>query len=156
MKTNKTLDLTLLIVRIFLGSIIAAHGAQKLLGWFGGYGFEGTMGFFTDTVGLPYLIALLVILAESVGMVALAFGFLTRYISAGLIFIMAGAIVTSHGQHGFFMNWFGAQGGEGYEYHLLVIALSAVTLLNGAGAYSVDNAINKFIRSKTSEARVLA
>jgi putative oxidoreductase len=69
---------------------------------------------------------------------------------------MAGAIVTSHGQHGFFMNWFGAQGGEGYEYHLLVIALSAVTLLNGAGAYSVDNAINKFIRSKTSEARVLA
>jgi hypothetical protein len=67
MKTNKTLDLTLLIVRIFLGSIIAAHGAQKLLGWFGGYGFEGTMGFFTDTVGLPYLIALLVILAESVG-----------------------------------------------------------------------------------------
>jgi putative oxidoreductase len=75
MKTNKTLDLTLLIVRIFLGSIIAAHGAQKLLGWFGGYGFEGTMGFFTDTVGLPYLIALLVILAESVGMVALALAF---------------------------------------------------------------------------------
>jgi putative oxidoreductase len=141
--TNKTLDITLLFVRISLGTIIAAHGAQKLLGWFGGFGFEGTMGYFTGVIGVPYIFALLIILAESLGMIALAFGLLSRVVSAGLILIMIGAILTtSHGQY-FFMNWFGNQAGEGFEYHLLVIVLSAVITLNGAGVYSLDHILQK-------------
>ena len=138
MKSNKLTDTSLLTARIILGTVIAGHGAQKLLGWFGGYGFEGTMGFFTGTVGLPYILAFLIILAESLGMIALIFGFASRLISTSLILIMLGAIVTTHGQFGFFMNWSGAQAGEGCEFHLLVIALSAVISLNGAGAYSLD------------------
>lgn len=150
MKTQKLIDITLLITRVAVGITVAAHGAQKLFGWFGGYGFEGTMGFFTETVGLPYLVALLIILAESLGMVALALGFLSRLWSVSLMLIMIGAIVTAHFEHGFFMNWSGAQGGEGYEFHLLIIALSLVTTLNGPGVYSLDYWIRmKFLTKET-------
>ena len=142
MKTNRLTDTSLLITRLILGTVIAAHGAQKLLGWFGGYGFEGTMGFFTQAIGLPYVLALLIILAESVGMVALVVGFASRVLAISLIAIMVGAILTTHGQFGFFMNWSGAQGGEGFEFHLLVIALASVVALNGAGAYSIDGYIH--------------
>ena len=142
MKTNRLTDTSLLITRLLLGTVVAAHGAQKLLGWFGGYGFEGTMGFFTQAIGLPYVLALLIILAESVGMVALVLGFASRVLAIALIAIMVGAILTTHGQFGFFMNWSGAQGGEGFEFHLLVIALASVVALNGAGAYSIDGYIN--------------
>ena len=137
MKTNR-IDYTLLVVRLFLGIVVGAHGAQKLLGWFGGYGFDGTMGFFTDTIGLPHLFALGIILLESLGMVALALGLFSRLLSASLIVIMIGAILTTHGQHGFFMNWSGTQAGEGFEFHLLIIALSTVIMNNGAGALSLD------------------
>lgn len=78
MKTQKLKDTSLLIARIILGTVIAGHGSQKLLGWFGGFGFDGTMQFFTTAVGLPYILALLIILAESLGMVALIAGFGTR------------------------------------------------------------------------------
>lgn len=135
---SKISDVTLLIVRIIVGIVIAGHGAQKLLGWFNGYGFDGTMNFFTQTMGLPYLLALAIILAESIGMVALIAGLFTRALSGILITIMAGAVITVHAQYGFFMNWFAAQAGEGFEYHILVIALATVTLLNGAGSYSID------------------
>ena len=149
MKTNRISDASLLVARIFLGVVIAGHGAQKLLGWFGGYGFDGTMGFFTGMIGLPYVAALLIILAESLGMIALVSGFATRLVSAALIPIMLGAIITTHGQFGFFMNWSGAQAGEGYEFHLLVIGLSSVIALNGAGAYSID----ALVHSKLSQRR---
>lgn len=138
MKTQKLTDTSLLIARIILGIVIAGHGSQKLLGWFGGYGFDGTMQFFTTMVGLPYILALLIVLAESLGMVALILGFGTRLFSVSLIPIMLGAIITTHGQFGFFMNWSGTQAGEGFEFHLLVIALAAVLSLNGAGTYSID------------------
>jgi len=141
--SSNKFDVSLLTVRIFLSIVVAAHGAQKLFGWFDGYGFEGTMGFFTQTIGLPYLFALMIILAESLGMVALAAGLFSRVISGSLIVIMVGAILTTHGQFGFFMNWSGTKGGEGFEFHLLVIAISAVISLNGAGAYSIDHAIAK-------------
>ena len=121
--------------------VVGAHGAQKLLGWFGGYGFEGTMGFFTGTVGLPYLFALGIILLESLGMVAFALGLFSRFLSGSLIVIMIGAILTTHGHHGFFMNWSGTQAGEGFEFHLLIIALSTVVMINGAGAFSLDTTI---------------
>lgn len=155
MKTNKLTDNSLLITRILLGTVIAAHGAQKLLGWFGGYGFEGTMGFFTEAIGVPYIFALLIILAESVGMVALILGFASRLLAIALILIMLGAVLTTHGQFGFFMNWAGAQGGEGFEFHLLVIALALVIALNGAGAYSIDAYIHSKLEQRNKVADFL-
>ena len=137
MKTNR-IDYTLLVVRLFLGIVVAAHGAQKLLGWFGGYGFDGTMGFFTEVIGLSYITALAIILLESAGMIVLALGLFSRFLSGSLIVIMIGAILTTHSQHGFFMNWSGTQAGEGFEFHLLIIALSIVIMINGAGALSLD------------------
>ena len=149
---NKSLDSSLLIVRILLGSVVAAHGAQKLFGWFGGYGFEGTMGFFTEEVGLPYVFGILIILAETAGMLSLIVGLFSRVMAGALVVIMLGAIFSTHAQYGFFMNWSGTQGGEGYEFHLLIIALCSVVLLNGAGSFSLDNMIfRKFgehVRSK--------
>lgn len=147
MKTKK-FDLTLLFTRLLLAVVIFAHGAQKLLGWFGGYGFEGTVGYFTGTVGLPYFLAVLIILAESLGMIALALGMFSRFIAGSLTVIMLGAMFTN-AQYGFFMNWFGAQQGEGIEYYLLVIGLSAIIVANGAGAFSLDPAIKKLIASAT-------
>src|SRR5687768_5972088 len=139
-----TFDITLFLVRIFIGGVVGAHGAQKLLGAFEGYGFQGTVGFFTETIGLPYIFAVLIILAESIGMIALITGIFSRLLSGSVILIMLGAIFTTHAQFGFFMNWSGSQGGEGIEYHLLIIALSAVILLNGAGAYSLDHLIRRW------------
>src|SRR5687768_14709329 len=114
----------LTIQRALLGAVMFPHGAQKLLGWFGGYGFDGTMKFLTDTVHLPSPIALLVILAESIGALLLIVGLGTRLAALGISAVMVGAVLTSHGSVGFFMNWFGNQTGEGYEYHLLALALS--------------------------------
>ena len=126
------------ILRITLGLVMFPHGAQKLLGLFGGYGFSGTMGFFTQKLGIPWLIALLVIIGESFGSIALLAGFFTRFTAASLAVIMLGAISMVHIPHGFFMNWSGQQLGEGFEYHLLVIGVTAALLITGGGKWSVD------------------
>jgi putative oxidoreductase len=131
----------LLIQRLLLGLVIFPHGAQKLFGWFGGYGFSGTMNFFTGTMHLPSLIALLVILIESIGAVLLALGLLSRLAAAGVSAVMVGAVVTSHLSHGFFMNWFGNQQGEGFEFHLLALALAIPIVIWGGGAAALDSAI---------------
>jgi putative oxidoreductase len=131
-----------------LGIVIFAHGAQKLLGWFGGNGFSGTMGFFTNVMHLPWLIAFLVIIGESLGSLALIAGLLTRFTAASFIVIMLGAIATSHWPQGFFMNWFGKQQGEGFEYHLLVIGMSAALLIAGAGKWSVDGLIARWLSGR--------
>jgi putative oxidoreductase len=130
-----------LILRWTAGLIMFPHGAQKLLGWFGGHGFGGTMGFFTQNIGLPWIVAFLVIIGESLGSVALPAGFLTRFTAASFIIIMVGAIVMSHLPHGFFMNWYGQQQGEGYEYHLLIIGISLALIVTGAGRWSIDRMI---------------
>jgi putative oxidoreductase len=130
-----------LILRLTLGLVMFPHGAQKLLGWFGGFGFDGTMGFFTQKRGRPWIVAFLVIIGESFGSLALVAGLLTRFTAASFIVIMLGAIVTTHWPVGFFMNWFGQQPGEGYEYHLLVIGISAAILASGAGKWSLDRLI---------------
>ncbi|MGH7338267.1 MAG: DoxX family protein, partial [Myxococcota bacterium] len=127
--------------------VMLPHGAQKLLGWFGGYGFEGTMGYFTGTVGLPAAVALLVILAESLGALALIVGFAGRFMALGIAAVMTGAIVTAHAANGFFMNWTGAQAGEGFEFHLLAIALALVVALRGSGALSIDRLALRFARA---------
>jgi len=122
------------------------HGAQKLFGWFGGFGFTNTMTYFTQTAGLPWIIAFLIIMGESLGSLGLILGFFTRLSALGLICIMVGAIITVHIPNGFFMNWFGKQAGEGFEYHLLVIGMSIPLLISGGGKYSVDVLINKNFR----------
>jgi len=126
------------ILRVGLGSVMFAHGAQKALGWFGGYGFEGTMGFLTGPVGLPSAIALLVIAIEFLGAAALVLGVGGRLAALGTAAVMVGAVVTTHAGNGFFMNWAGAQAGEGYEFHLLALALALGLTITGSGAYSVD------------------
>ena len=130
-----------LFLRVGLGGVIFAHGAQKLLGWFGGFGYEGTMGFFTQQMGLPWLVAFLVIIAESIGSVALVAGLLTRFTAASFIVIMLGAIVTVHWPHGLFMNWFGQQQGEGFEFHVLAIAMGAALVVVGGGKWALDGVI---------------
>ena len=133
---------TALIVRLALGIVIFPHGAQKLLGWFGGYGFNGTMGFLTGMAHLPWILALMVILIESFGALFLVFGFLTRIAAFGMLVNFIGIIITSHLKNGFFMNWANTpNAGQGYEYHLLVIGVSLALLIAGGGKASVDAAL---------------
>lgn len=132
-----------LILRATLGLVMFPHGAQKLLGWYGGFGFAGTMGFFTETMHLPWIVAFLVVMGESFGSVALLLGLLTRFTAASFIVIMLGAVTTSHLPNGFFMNWFGKQAGEGYEYHVLVIGIAVALLVTGAGRWSADRIITE-------------
>ena len=134
------------VPRVILGCVMFPHGAQKLFGWFGGFGFTNTMTYFTQTAGLPWIIAFLIVMGESLGSLGLILGFFTRLSALGLICIMVGAIITVHIPNGFFMNWFGKQAGEGFEYHLLVIGMSIPLLINGGGKYSVDVLINKNFR----------
>lgn len=129
------------ILRITLALVIFPHGAQKLLGWFGGNGFDATLGFFTEKMGVPWIIAFLVIIGESFGSLALLAGFLTRFAAASLAVIMLGAITMVHLPNGFFMNWLGQQKGEGYEYHLLVIGIAAALVVTGGGRWSVDREV---------------
>lgn len=136
-------DWTGLITRLTVGLIIFPHGAQKLLGWFGGYGFTGTMAFFTQTLHIPWLIALLVIVIEFFGALALVLGFASRIWSAAMIILFIGIIQKAHAEYGFFMNWFGNMKGEGYEFHLLIIGLSLATLINGSGKFSIDSLFSK-------------
>jgi putative oxidoreductase len=130
------------ILRLVLGLVFFAHGAQKMLGWFGGYGFSGTMGFFTGSMHIPAPLAFLAIAAEFFGGLGLIVGFLTRIAAFGIAVNMLVAIATVHGAFGFFMNWSGAQKGEGYEYHLLALAATAFLMIRGAGAFSVDRAVS--------------
>lgn len=130
------------ILRLVLGVIFFVHGAQKMLGWFGGYGFTGTMGFFTGGMHIPAPLAFLAIAAEFFGGLGLLFGFLTRIAAFGIFSNMVVAIAMIHRQFGFFMNWTGAQKGEGYEYHLLVLAITAFLMIRGAGAASIDRLLS--------------
>jgi putative oxidoreductase len=134
-------DVALLVLRVLLGVVFFPHGMQKLLGWFGGYGFAGTMGMFTDKMGIPAVFAFLAIMAEGLGCLGLIAGFLTRVAAFGIAVEMAVAVYLLHFQHGFFMNWFGNQKGEGYEYHLLVIAIAIALMLRGGGKWSIDQGI---------------
>jgi len=138
-RTNN--DWTGLVIRMTIGLILFPHGAQKMLGIFGGYGFSGTMGFFTGTMHLPWLIGFLVIIIEFIGSLSLIAGFASRLWSVLVIIEMLGAVITTHGNNGFFMNWAGNQKGEGFEYHLLLIGLALAILINGSGKFSVDEKI---------------
>ena len=136
-------DFTLTVVRLVLGVVFFAHGAQKMLGWFGGYGFTGTMGFFTQMMHIPAPLAFLAICAEFFGGLGLLVGLLSRVAAFGISMNMLVAIFAVHIHNGFFANWSGQQKGEGIEYHLLALALLLVVMIKGAGALSVDRALSK-------------
>jgi putative oxidoreductase len=126
-----------LFLRLALGLMMFPHGAQKLLGWFGGYGFTGTMGYFTGTVGVPWAVGALVILGEFFGSLMLISGLGTRFAAASLVVIMLGAAWQLRG-NGFFMNWFGQQKGEGIELFLLAIGIAVALVFTGGGKWSLD------------------
>jgi putative oxidoreductase len=138
-------DVAQAVTRVALGGVMLPHGLQKAFGLFGGYGFEGTMGFLTTQVGLPWLIAALVIAIELAGSVALIAGLFTRAAALGVIAVMVGAVVTTHLSNGFFMNWSGQAAGEGFEFHLLAIAMGLAVLLRGGGALSLDRWLSRAV-----------
>jgi putative oxidoreductase len=128
-----------LVIRIVLGTVLFAHGAQKLLGWFGGYGFTGTMNYFTQTIGLPWILGAFIILFEFAGPILLVFGVGTRVLGLITAILFAGIIYTVNSQYGFFMNWFGNKKGEGFEYALFAIAMAVSLVISGGGKWSVDS-----------------
>lgn len=140
---NTTNDLTLTILRLVLGVVFFAHGSQKVLGWFGGYGFSATLGFFTQKMHVPAPLAVLAIAAEFLGSIGLILGLLGRVAAFGIACNMVVAIVMVHRHFGIFANWSGMQKGEGIEYHLLAIAIALAIMIKGSGAVSLDRALSK-------------
>ncbi len=140
---------SLLLQRIVLGLVVLPHGLQKTLGLFGGGGFDGTMGYFAS-LGMPAVLGALVIAAESLGAIGLIAGAGTRLAAFGVAATMVGAALLVHLPNGFFMNWFGNQAGEGFEFHLLAVALALPIVVRGAGAYSVDGWIAKRLAGRAS------
>ncbi len=136
-----------LVLRALLAVVIFAHGAQKLLGWFGGYGFTGTMDYFTEAMGLPWLVAFSVIVGESLGALALAAGIGTRILGLYFTALALGIVISTHLPNGFFMNWYGNQPGEGYEYFILWIAISISLIFLGGGRFSIDSMISGQVKS---------
>lgn len=139
--TNTSNDAALTVLRLALGVVFFAHGAQKVLGWFGGYGLDASMKFFTHQMGIPAPFAMLAIAAEFLGGLGLLIGLLGRIAAFGIAVNMLVAVAMVHAKSGFFMNWSGAQKGEGFEYHLLAIAMAVVILIRGSGAFSLDRAL---------------
>lgn len=132
---------TQLVLRLALGLVMLPHGAQKVLGWFGGPGFSATLASFTEKMHLPAPLAILVILVESAGALGLVLGLLTRLCALGVLCDMVGAVLLVHWPNGFFMNWMGTQAGEGFEYHLLAIGIALALVLRGGGRWSADLAL---------------
>ncbi len=132
---------SILILRIFLAVVLFPHGAQKVFGWFGGPGLHGAVSMMTTAMHIPLVFAILAIAAEFLGPIGLFFGFLTRIAAFGIAVEIAVAMFLVHLKFGFFMNWFGKQAGEGYEYHLLMIGMAIALMIAGGGKWSIDRAI---------------
>ncbi len=134
-----------LIARLTLGIVLFPHGAQKMLGWFGGYGFAGTVDFFMHQMQLPWIVAFAVIIIEFYGSVFLILGLGSRLWSLAIAGLFSGIIYTTHLEHGFFMNWFGNQAGEGSEYALLILGIAGAVLISGSGKYALDTQLVKLL-----------
>ena len=130
-----------IVLRLALAAALFPHGAQKLLGWFGGYGFQGTMGFFTGKMGLPWILAFGVIMIEFFAPLMLLLGIGTRLAAVGIATVMTTAMLMVHIHNGFFMNWMGTQKGEGIEYFLLAIGISLALIISGGGRMSLDRGL---------------
>jgi putative oxidoreductase len=136
-------DMTLLLARCVLAAIFIGHGTQKALGWFGGMGFDKSLEFFERTMSIPAPLTVMVMFTELSAALGFLFGFLSRIAAFGLMVVMMVAPFANHLYPRFFMNWTGTRGGEGYEYHLLAIALLAGIAYRGSGALSVDGWLSR-------------
>src|SRR5579871_4904953 len=142
--------ITLTILRVMLGIVFFPHGAQKMLGWFGGAGFSATMNSFVGQ-HIPEVFAFLAIAAEFFGSIGLIVGLLTRVAAFGIAVNMVVAVAKVHWANGFFMNWTGRQRGEGFEFHLLVLTIATVIMMRGAGSFSLDRAMTRLLRAQTGK-----
>jgi len=133
-------DLRATVARVVLGGVLLPHGAQHLLGWFGGFGYAGTRDWMVSTLGVPGPVAGLSIVLEVVAPVLLVLGVGGRFAALWIGAFLAVA-ATTHSKNGFFMNWLGNAGGEGFEYHLLALALATVVVISGSGALSLDRVL---------------
>lgn len=134
-------DAAAVVLRIFLAVVFFPHGAQKVLGWFGGQGLDATIAAFTIKMGIPLPFAILAIAAEFLGPIGLVVGLLTRVAAFGIGFTMLVAALMVHAKFGLFMNWSGKQAGEGIEYHILAIGMALALTIKGGGRWSIDRAI---------------
>lgn len=139
-KTDNNVEL--LIIRLALGIVMFAHGAQKSLGWYGGPGIEKTIQTFTTQLNFPLWLVLLLVVIEFFGSLGLIIGFLTRLAAFGIGASLAVCAYMNHLQHGFFMNWFGTQKGEGFEYHILAVGIALALVIKGGGFLSIDRALS--------------
>ena len=149
-------DYVVLVLRLALGVMMLPHGSQKLLGWFGGYGFHNTMQFFTQQMGIPAVFAILAILTEFFGGIGLITGLLGRVAALAVAVEMAVAVALVHIHVGFFMNWAGNQKGEGFEFHLLALAIGVAVVARGSGAWSLDRLIWPYLRGAGTQRRAVA
>ena len=139
-------DTAMLVLRLFLVLVFFPHGMQKVFGWFGGPGFFAAMDMFTSKAGFPAVLAFLAIMAESLGAVALLAGLFTRIAALGIGVNMVVCALSNHVKNGFFMNWMGTQKGEGFEYHLLAVAICAALIIRGGGKWSLDGIMERKLR----------
>ena len=135
-------DKVLTVLRLVLAIVVLPHGAQKVLGWFGGFGFSGTMGFFTQQMHIPAAFAILAIAAEFLGSIGLFLGFLGRIAAFGIAVNFLVAVYLVHWPNGFFMNWSGQQKGEGIEFFILAIGIAIALMIGGSGAFSIDRTLS--------------
>jgi len=140
---NTSDDFVVTLLRLALGAVFFVHGAQKALGWFGGFGFRATLGFFTQQMHIPAVLAVLAIAAEFVGGIGLVIGFLSRVAAFGIATNTVVAVILVHRHFGFFANWSGMQKGEGYEYHILAIIICMAIMIKGSGALSIDRSASR-------------
>lgn len=136
-------SVTQLVLRLMLALVFFPHGAQKVFGWFGGNGFSATMGFFVDKAGIPWALAFLAVLAESAGVLALFAGIFTRVAALGIAVNMIICAAGNHVKNGFFMNWMGKQQGEGFEFHILAVAICIALIISGGGKWSLDRLLSE-------------
>jgi len=139
---NTSENWSITILRVVLGVVIFSHGAQAMLGWFGGFGLSATIQALTNFMGLPCVVAVFVICVQFFGSIMLLAGFGTRVASLGILGMFIG-MISYHIDFGFHMNWLGTKQGEGYEYHVLVLAMSSALLIAGGGSFSLDQIISK-------------
>ncbi|GCE51033.1 putative oxidoreductase [Thermosporothrix hazakensis] len=145
--SNPTFNISTLLLRLALAIVIFPHGAQKMLGWFGGGGVGGTLQFF-GMLGIPAILGILVILGEFLGSLGVLTGLLTRVAAFGIACAQLGAIFFIHAHNGFFMNWSGKQAGEGIEFFLLTVGISLALMIMGAGGWSLDALISGLRKKK--------
>jgi putative oxidoreductase len=145
-------DWVIAIVRIVLGVVFFAHGAQMTLGWFGGAGLQSTVRLFREQLQIPASLAVLAVAAEFLGGLGLIVGLLSRVAALGIAVVMCVALFAVHRKFGFFMNWYGEKQGHGIEYHILVLALATVVIFKGGGALSLDQALSRHLGAQSGVA----